>query len=368
MSLGLFEPFLIPGAALHALALHGHQAWLRRETPHWLRQYQALAFRPPCIVVGGLRMKGSGKSTVTASLARHALAKGLRLAILTYARPAHLTAPLSNHLLTEVTLQSPWTQSSDEALMHQVVNPLSRVYATRHRTAAYLSLATLAGDSSHTRPDLVLCDDGLFDPRLDFAARLVLLRPDEKPSWHRLFPAGPQRGTWAQTRKTDLLVYESATESEGLVFNRVTIWPEREAHSAAEIKSDIKPDIKPGLALCAHAHGRELLASLAKAGLPVAQLLQVGNHRGFAPSVIRRFVQEHLGAPIYCGPRDAVKVIQDCGAALDVLVRSGLPARIPLGFGDGLTAELWVCRHEAQLSPSLLAWFEAYCQAQNPLP
>jgi tetraacyldisaccharide-1-P 4'-kinase len=358
MRLGLFESILLPFAALHGAALLTHQRFLRREAPIWMRRFQSLTHRPPCLVVGGLRMKGSGKSTVTSRLARLGIEKGLKVAILAYARPAHFKGPPPSRVpglaasgaLAEVTLQTPWRLASDEALMHKWLNPEARVYVTRHRAAAYMALAAA---EQGLRPDLVLCDDGLFDPRLAFASRWVLLRPGEVPTWRQLFPAGPQRGTLNVTLPGDLRLTEGSGEREDpdadITFHRVTFW------GAGQVQLQTKP--KPGLALCAHGHAESLLAGLAAEGLPVAELRQARNHLGFAPRSLRQWIQAHPGAPLYCGPRDAVKVMEDCGA-----VPSGntLPMSFRLDLGEGIQADLWVCRHEACFSPKTMAWLKGY--------
>jgi tetraacyldisaccharide-1-P 4'-kinase len=354
MRLGLFESFLLPFAALHGAALHTHQSFLRREAPIWMQRFQSLTHRPPCLVVGGLRMKGSGKSTVTGRLARLGIEKGLKVAILAYARPAHFRGPPPSRVpglaasgaLVEVNLQTPWRLTSDEALMHKWLNPEARVYVTRHRAAAYMALA--AADQG-LRPDLVLCDDGLFDPRLAFASRWVLLRRGEAPTWRQLFPAGPQRGTLSVTLPGDLRVMELPGEGEDqdaiAAFHRVTFWGGGQA----------KPN--PGLALCAHGHAESLLAGLAAEGLPVAELRQARNHLGFAPWTLKQWVRAHPGAPLYCGPRDAVKVMQDCGAVPN---GNTLPTSFRLDLGEGIQGDLWVCRHEAHFSPKTMAWLKGY--------
>jgi len=324
----LFElAWRLPLALVHRLALALHQAYLKLR---FARVNAGTAPRLPLLIVGGLRLTGSGKTSMTARLAQAQVDQGRRVAILTYYRPDGLGFRRNRREVPfpfrEIQADSPWQEGSDEAVLLKRLVPEARVYATRHRAAAWRSLSLLPNP-----PDTVLSDDGLLDPRLAGAERLILMRPGERPGWKQLFPAGPYRATLAWVRAGDK-IWRGPGEAPGCDFNRVLRWPSGIADSDRR---------RPIIALCGHGDPEGFFAFLRDKGCLLAATLTVANHGEFNRETLRRLAAKHEPAAFACAPRDAVKLLPP--ETLGDL-RAGFISALRLE--NGWVGPLWVCGHD----------------------
>lgn len=341
---------LYPLSALHALCLVLHQAWLRRQSTR-ARQTPEGHPRPPLLVVGGLKLRGSGKTSVTAALAEMALARNRSTAVLLYDSPEQVLPRLamkSLPLLREVSLQSHWPDFSDEALLMKHMNPGARVFVTRHRLRAWQELA-------RTLPDLqfLLSDDGLFDPRLvdtpsGKVKRLALLETGENPGWRDLFPSGDYRGTMALLRPGDLILHSAQAGDPGRqTFQEGKAW-RRELHLPLTGWDKKRPTV----ALCGHGQAEAFFDFLEKQNVKVVAHWQVANHRGF-PARQRLGWESRLGKDLQwiCSPRDAMKLLSPAE------VGDGAKGWVGTWQGPDLApAPLIVCGHRATLPPCAREW------------
>ena len=165
-----------------------------------MQAFPGPAFSPriPMVVVGALRAGGSGKTSVTAALARLCQAEGWRVAILAYR--IHGGASRRGGILQEVGSDADWRHSSDEALLLRAGG--ARVFVTRNRALAWRRLE--AGEAGPF--DIILSDDGFQDPRLAGAFRILLQAPGESPGLGSLLPAGPFRETGGNRRRADWIL------------------------------------------------------------------------------------------------------------------------------------------------------------------
>ena len=175
----------------------------------WLRPTLPLPVLP-LIVIGSLRAGGAGKTAVTLELARYLRAQGKRVGILTY----RMRGPRPWGEI-EVTPQSDWRDSSDEAVLLARVSG-ARVFATRDRETTWRRLGKTGSF------DVLLADDGLMDnrlgnTRLSGAFRIALVRPGENPGVVDLLPAGPYRLTVAALKSMDYV----------LEFSREIVLPDK---------------------------------------------------------------------------------------------------------------------------------------------
>lgn len=343
---------LLPLSAVHAVGLFLHQAWLRRQaTP--AGQTPASRPRAPLLVIGALKLRGSGKTSVTAALAEIALAHHRATAVLLYDGPEQVLPRIFKPplpLLREVSLQSAWPDFSDEALMMKRMNPGASVFVTRHRLRAWQELA-------RTLPDLqiILSDDGLLDPRLQDSPsgtvkRIALFEAGERPTWRDLFPAGEYRGTLALLRPNDRVLHSAPTGDftpENLPVGNTWARKFRLPTLGWEAR-------KPTVALCGHGRAKAFFDFLGKQNVNVVAHWQVANHRGFPLSQRRRY-ESRLGRDLQwvCGPRDAMKLLPpaDLGDC-----RQGW---VGTWKAPGLSpAPLVVCGHRALLPATAGAWLE----------
>ncbi|MBI4521213.1 MAG: tetraacyldisaccharide 4'-kinase [Gemmatimonadetes bacterium] len=165
---GLASMALLPAELAFRLAVHVRDLAYARS---WLAAVRAPI---PVLSVGNLSLGGTGKTPVSAWLARKLRDRGVRVALAVggYAR--------------------------DEILLHQRWNPDVRVHVARRRADG---VAAAARDGA----ELAILDDGFQHRRLWRDADVVLIAA-EAPPGSRLLPRGPLREPSAALRRADLLV------------------------------------------------------------------------------------------------------------------------------------------------------------------
>jgi tetraacyldisaccharide-1-P 4'-kinase len=188
--------FLAPLALGYAAATRLHGAWLAGKG---LKSRGGPRARPalPLIVVGSLRAGGAGKTAAVMELARRLGGRGLRVGIVAYRIGKGIGA--GREKILEVGPETDWRRASDEAVM-LARDGAARVFVTRDRAAAWRLLDATGAF------DVLLSDDGLMDPRLEGACRVVLAAAGEAPTWRDLLPAGPFRLTASALRRADLVL------------------------------------------------------------------------------------------------------------------------------------------------------------------
>lgn len=135
------------------------------------------------IVVGNVVAGGAGKTPVTIALARHLLAQGLQVGVISrgYGRQSHDTRAVLSH-------STPHMVGDEPLLIHQATGV--PVWVARKRADAARSLLL-----AHPEVQILICDDGL--QHLALARDIEICVMDERGignGW--LLPAGPLRESW----------------------------------------------------------------------------------------------------------------------------------------------------------------------------
>ncbi len=190
----------------------------------WLRpKLRNHDFLLPLIVIGSLRAGGSGKTPVAGELSRVLARQGRRVGILVYRLQKHEVNERDGlkwiaRDLAEINPESDWRYCSDEAVLLARESG-ARVFATRNREQAWDDLSRMAD------LDLLISDDGIMDPRLEAAFRVVLREPGETPRWFDLLPAGPYHLTSGILKKVDCVCgfQRELIFPNGFAFNQ-TCW------------------------------------------------------------------------------------------------------------------------------------------------
>lgn len=298
-------PLLAPLALAYGAAAALHRQWMRMSSRSSRGAHEP---RIPLVVVGALRAGGSGKTGVTAALARWARSRDLRVAILAYrlgpgprsAGRAKVPDPLP------VPPDADWRESSEEAVLLARLTG-APVFATRQRNRAWRVLAT-AGPEAGGPFDLVLSDDGFQDLRLTGAFRLLLMPPGERPGAFDLLPAGPYRETWKARARAHLVVAGPLPMTASLDNAPATGCPAETSWFARRpvLPAGLPPG--PRLALCALGDNRRFLAEIAASGAAPAASLFLPDHAAPAEADLEALARRIPGAPILCTRKDAVKL------------------------------------------------------------
>jgi tetraacyldisaccharide 4'-kinase len=180
----------------------------------------------PLVVIGSLRAGGAGKTAVVIELANRFNTQGWRVGILAYwlRKSGKQDGAGLKYLakdLAEVTPEADWRHCSDEAvLMARASN--ARIFTTRNREGAWKALSRIG------ELDFLISDDGLMDPRLRDAFRVVLKMPGETPGLFDLLPAGPYRMTTGILSEVDCVLEGPSPKgiNDEPWFRRELVFPE----------------------------------------------------------------------------------------------------------------------------------------------
>lgn len=214
-----WQPSLTPVAALFlpAAALFGALAALRRRL-YRSGSLASVRLPVPVIVVGNLAVGGTGKTPLTAALARALRERGFRPGIVSrgYGR--------RDRAVHEVTPASTWREVGDEPLVLARSGAPVCVATTRAAAAAALIAA-------HRNVDVILSDDGLQHYALARDFEIAVVDARRGLGNGRLLPAGPLREPAGRLGEVDAIV-ERETEPPGTVATQ----PDR--YGAAVAQSD----------------------------------------------------------------------------------------------------------------------------------
>jgi tetraacyldisaccharide 4'-kinase len=190
-----------PGAALlQPLSwLYGALVSARRKAYawSWVRSHSAGA---PVIVIGNLTVGGTGKTPLTAWLAKQLRQRGLEVGIVSrgYGR--------QHAGLREVTSISSWQEVGDEPLiLHRNTGCMTLVASDR--VAAARALVARGAK-------VILADDGLQHLRMRRDCEIIVVDGSRGLGNGRVLPAGPLRESAGRMRSADALVVNGGAEVE----------------------------------------------------------------------------------------------------------------------------------------------------------
>lgn len=179
--------FLLPFSALFLLILMVRR-WLYRY--QFLQQYKAPV---PVIIIGNIRVGGTGKTPLTLYLANALQEQGFHPGIISRGYKAKRISPL------EVTSNSPPNTCGDEPLfMAQHTN--APIFVHKKRKLAIQSLL-----KAYPHCDVILSDDGLQHYALQRDIEIALIPPHNTDNGF-LLPAGPLRELKSRLNTVDFIV------------------------------------------------------------------------------------------------------------------------------------------------------------------
>jgi tetraacyldisaccharide 4'-kinase len=254
---------------------------------------QAYVQKVPLIVVGGLRMGGSGKTPVTIALAKHFQKKGLRVAIMAYAIHKKPVGSIWRQLSPGNPETSPLY--SEEAQLIQNKSGAD-VYVTRDRYALWEHISSQRGEKPY---DLLLSDDGLQDPRLAPSYQILLKHPSENPKTRNLFPRGPFRFTAHKCKHVSLVLHGPYKE------------PHHTSPKLPQFYRDLTlppPDTSTHWTLaCALGNPQRLLDQLHQHGFAIQRKLLYPDHAFLPEKYLLKQLENGVITALLITEKDAVK-------------------------------------------------------------
>jgi len=282
----------------------------------------------PIISVGGLTAGGSGKTPVSAALARHLADTGSSAAV--------LTAGLD-----------------DEATLHSTWNPDIPVLGGRNR----LELARQAMDHGAT---VALLDSGFQHVRLERDLDIVAISADYTGSKLRL-PAGPFRERWEAVARADAVILVRRHATSAVVAHLAVAiqqsFPWVEIAEARIISSELRPvsdtahqveTPSPGVAVAGVMWPESFFVTVKEFGLVPRHCLALPDHAVFDQHMIAKIADLAGSDGVVCTSKDVVKMID---ALPDTVPLWHLEERVEWGTGGSRILDY--VRQIARLGPNM---------------
>ena len=273
----------------------------------------------PVISVGNLAMGGTGKTPVTVDLVRRALARNLRVAVLSRGYGRRLA-----RRALRVDPQGDWRDYGDEPLMIARRHPDAMVCVGPSRKAA---AEVLTGQPV----DLFILDDGFQHRKLHRDLDLVLVNVSRglpKP-----FPRGLFREGSGALRRADAVAFTKSKGERDLLPWVETL--DRVNPELVAIVADIRTQewalldgapldraslrAQPIAAFAGIAHPEQFFEMLRDQGLSPVETLALEDHRPYAGETARRFEERCARAGvrlIVTTEKDAVKLDRHSRSAI----------------------------------------------------
>lgn len=271
----------------------------------------------PAVSIGNLTVGGTGKTPVSAWIARQLAERG--------AEPA-------------VVLRG---YGDDEPLVHAVLNPAIPVVVSPDRAKGVAEAAARGAD-------IAVLDDAFQHRRVARDADIVLVAADGWSVHRRLLPSGPWREPLEALRRADLAVITSKAASEtGIVAARIAITRAAADTPIAGVTLELGDLFRfgdPGarlplgglagasvLAIAAVGNPDAFFAQLRRAGASVAARGFPDHHRFTREEVERLAALAPAGGMAVCTLKDAVKVAPLWPAEAPALWYVSQPVRVGWG-------------------------------------
>lgn len=349
---------------------YGSLAYAKRALTH-RGTLKSASLPRPCVAVGNISWGGTGKTPVTDFLLTRAAQQGLRAAVLTRGYGAH-----PPHLPYPVQASSPPGECGDEPLMLKRSHPEADVVVDPVRLRGGLSL--LAGGL----PDFYILDDGFQHVAVRRDLDLVLLdiedvlhdAPGRNPSnWNRTIPRGSWREPERSLRDAGAFLIKAEPEDWPALVpslkKRLAAFPRpvfafRMAACGLAPVSDAArslPGPEGGYAFVSGigAPGQAIRTASAFLGREPSARLDLPDHHDYTGEKARL---EHLGLPLVCTAKDAVKLAE---------LRLSAPCwslSVRAEFHASLSAEqiAGTADKDTTPSPSFDTWWSEWQQAHIP--
>jgi tetraacyldisaccharide 4'-kinase len=320
--------FLTPAAWLYALILR-----LRALLYQW-RIFKSFRLPRPVVSIGNITVGGTGKTPVTACIARLLLAQGYRVAVLSRGYGGSLegqTCVVSDG--ASVMLSA--AECGDEPyLLATTVPGLMVVIGTDRHAAGQLAMQQLS-------PDVFLLDDGFQHLRLHRDLN-ILLQDFSRPFGNGLtLPVGLLRESAAAAGRADLVIFTRAPEGAALPAHTTGIPVCVSSHTLADLLPLDNDTPVPFshvtgcsvLAFAGIADPESFFAGLRAKGLQLVQTLSFPDHVAYS----KERCDEIADAMRACGADYLVTTEKD-GVKLKGLSRDNrartLLARLELTFDN----------------------------------
>lgn len=301
MVLLLLLPSYVYGAVMRL------RAWCYRSGCYPVRRLPR-----PVISVGNLAVGGTGKTPVTAWIARQLLEQGLQVAVLSRGYGGSLEGQVAVVADGQNLLLTPDQCGDEPYLLASTIPGLMVVIGSDRYRAGQLAMERL-------RPDVFLLDDGFQHQRLQRDLNILLMDCRRPVGNGHVLPAGPLRETASARQRANVVVYTrcAATDAPAIIDQRVPQCLAR--HQIASFRR-LSDDTELPLeqlqggkvaAFAGIADPQAFFDGLQQKGLELSATLALADHTVYAGGQLRavqQLLDEHAVDWLVTTAKDAVKL------------------------------------------------------------
>lgn len=269
----------------------------------------------PWVVVGNVVVGGAGKTPTTIALVRHWQRQGRKPGVVSKGhgriKPGGPDYPF------EVLDTTPASQSGDEPLLIRQSTGVPVVVGPDRLDAGHWLI------DKHPELDVLICDDGLQDPSLLAAARIIVF--DDRGignGW--MLPAGMLRQPWPprHVQPGDAILFTSTPSSGFCIPNHLPVFNAiRRLDSDAVNPFGLRKPLAelartgPVTALAGIARPDQFFAMLQQAGISLHNTHALQDHQHFGQLIDSIVINELKRGPVFFTEKDAVKLFPALGQA-----------------------------------------------------
>ncbi|NBP19508.1 MAG: tetraacyldisaccharide 4'-kinase [Burkholderiaceae bacterium] len=340
---------LLPFAWIYGLVVWIKQLIVDSGLLHTLGIYRAAPV--PIIIVGNIRVGGTGKTPLVIALANELVERGFRPGVISRGYQPNTRSLLAQP--TAINRDGKPTEVGDDGdepvLIAQRIHDSVPIWVYRKRKTCIDALL-----QSHPEVNVIISDDGLqHAPLVRWPAReggrdLELVVEDERGDGNgRLLPAGPLRESAKRERDATITISESPTQSEPFPTSH-------ELHLSPIIDSAY-PLHRPNEPITF----AQMLSRLV--GLKVGALAAIGNPKKFFDALVKLgvHIDQTLALPDHASVRD--NDLQTL--AVDLIL---ITEKDAVKCSDIEDSRVWVIPMRLELPSEFSRWVEEVITRPNP--
>ena len=267
----------------------------------------------PVISIGNITVGGTGKTPVTAHIARKLINQGLKVCVISrgYGGSREGTTTLVSDGTT--IFETPEACGDEPYLLASSIPGLAVVIGSNRYQAGLLAMEKL-------QPDVFLLDDGFQHLRLHRDLNILLLDANLPYGNGYILPAGPLREPRTATRRADLRIFTRSSNATGEHASHVTptcsarylLTRFQRVDTGQEIPLSILQHTNL-LAVAGIAKPESFFSSLQEVGITPLQTLALADHQAYNQTTVTTITQ--VAAPpaitwIITTEKDAVKLAE----------------------------------------------------------
>uniref|UniRef100_UPI00336577BE tetraacyldisaccharide 4'-kinase n=1 Tax=unclassified Polynucleobacter TaxID=2640945 RepID=UPI00336577BE len=337
---------LLPLAWLYGLVVWIKQLIVDSGLLHTLRIYRAAPV--PIIIVGNIRVGGTGKTPLVIALANELIERGFRPGVISRGYLPNTRSSLTQP--TRVDRHSKPNQVGDEpVLMAQRIHDSVPIWVYRKRKACIDALL-----QSHPEVNVIISDDGLQHvallrwPAREGGRDLELVVEDERGDGNgRLLPAGPLRESAKRERDATITISEFPPQREPFPSSR-------ELHLSPIIDS-VYPLHRPNEPV-SFTH---MLSRLI--GLKVGALAAIGNPKKFFDALTKLGV--HIDQTLALSDHTQVHHNDLKALSVDLIL---ITEKDAVKCADIEDSRIWVVPMRLEIPPMFSDWVQEVITRPNP--